>query len=55
MKLVIDSAIPFIQGVFEPRCSVLYKEVGSITREDLADADGMIIRSRTRCDAELLE
>ena len=55
MKLVIDSAIPFIQGVFEPWCSVLYKEGGSICREDLADADGMIIRSRTRCDAQLLE
>lgn len=56
MKLVIDRSISFIEGVFEPYAdSVIYKEGSEICRDDLLDADGLIIRSRTRCDASLLE
>ena len=55
MKIVIDKAIPFIKGVFEPYADVLYREGGSLRREDLSDADALIIRTRTRCDALLLE
>ena len=39
MKFVIDSAIPFIQGVFEPYADVVYKEGSAIGREDVAHAD----------------
>lgn len=56
MKLVIDQNIPFIEGVFEPYVEqVVYREGSAICRDDLLDADGLIIRSRTKCDAELLE
>jgi len=55
MKFVIDKAIPFVEGVFEPFAQVLYKEGPEICREDLLDADALIIRTRTRCDAALLE
>lgn len=56
MKFVIDRAIPFIEGVFEPYgAEVLYKEGPEIVREDLKDADALVIRTRTRCDAALLE
>lgn len=56
MKLVIDKSIPFIDGVFEPYAeSVVYKEGRDICRDDVLDADGLVIRSRTRCDASLLE
>lgn len=55
MKLVIDQAIPFIKGIFEPYADVVYKEGGAISREDLADAEGMIIRTRTKCNRELLD
>lgn len=55
MKFVIDSAIPFVQGVFEPYADVVYKEGTAICREDISDADAMIIRTRTKCDQELLE
>ena len=56
MKFVIDRAIPFIEGVFEPcGATVVYKEGPDIVRADLLDADALVIRTRTRCDAALLE
>lgn len=56
MKLVIDKAIPFIDGVFEPYADeVVYKDGPAINRDDLAGADGLVTRSRTRCDKSLLE
>lgn len=55
MKTVVDSAIPFIRGVFEPYGEVLYKEGSKICRDDLSDADALVVRTRTRCDASLLE
>ena len=55
MKFVVDKAIPFVEGVFEPFAEVLYKDGPDICRADLMDADALIIRTRTRCDAALLE
>ena len=55
MKFVIDKAIPFVEGVFEPFAKVIYKDGPDIVREDLLDADALVIRTRTRCDAALLE
>ena len=55
MKFVIDKAIPFVEGVFEPFAEVIYKDGPDIVREDLQDADALVIRTRTRCDAALLE
>ena len=55
MKIVIDKSIPFTEGIFEPFAEVLYKDGPMICREDLMDADAMLIRTRTRCDAALLE
>ncbi|MBQ7269204.1 MAG: 4-phosphoerythronate dehydrogenase [Bacteroidales bacterium] len=54
MKFVIDKDIPFIKGVFEPWAEVVYLEGSAIARVDLLDADALIIRTRTRCDAALL-
>jgi len=56
MKFVADKAIPFLEGVFEPYgVTVVYKDGKSIEREDLLDAEVLITRTRTRCDAALLE
>ena len=55
MKIVADKYIPFLEGVFEPYAEVVYKDGMEICREDVADADVMIIRTRTRCNADLLE
>ncbi len=56
MKIVIDHAIPFINGVFEPYVDeVIYKEGSEISHDDLLDADALVIRTRTRCNEELLD
>lgn len=55
MKIVIDKSIPFIEGVFEPYCEAVYHDGPLITHEDLLDADALIIRTRTKCDAALLD
>lgn len=54
MKVIIDSAIPFIKGVLEPFAEVVYCAGDSFTPELVADADALIIRTRTRCDRALL-
>ena len=55
MKIVIDQAIPFVQGVFEPYADVVYREGAAICRDDIKDADALLTRSRTRCDEALLK
>ena len=55
MKIVADRNIPFLEGVFEPYAEVIYRDGKEINREDVADADVLVIRTRTRCDARLLE
>ena len=54
-KIVIDSAIPFVKGVFEPYAEVVYADSDKFNRELIADADALILRTRTKCGAELLE
>lgn len=56
MKVVIDDKIPYIQGIpealgFEAR----YLPGARIEAADVRDADALIVRTRTRCDASLLE
>ena len=55
MRIVVDSHIPHIQGLIERHAQVLYLEPGDITREAVRDADALIVRTRTRCDAGLLD
>ncbi len=55
MKIVADIDVPFLEGVFEPYGEVLYKKGLDISREDVMDADALLVRTRTRCDAALLE
>lgn len=54
MKFVIDKAIPFIEGVFEPYAEVTYLDGSAIARKDLLDADALIVRTRTVCGWRLL-
>ena len=54
MKVIIDSAIPFIFGVLEPFAEVIYAQGDAFTPQMVADADALIIRTRTRCNSELL-
>ena len=55
MKIVADDKVPFLKGVFEPYAEVVYKDGLSIGHEDIIDADVLIIRTRTRCNADLLD
>lgn len=55
MKVVCDSAIPFLKGALEPYCQVVYVHGSEICREMVMDADALVIRTRTRCNATLLE
>lgn len=59
--LIIDSGIPFIKGVFEPYCNVIYASADAFPAEiwwvkrHIPNAHiALIIRTRTRCNAELL-
>ena len=55
MKVVIDKNIPFINGVLEPYAEVVYMKGDMIDKQTVVDADALIVRTRTRCNADLLE
>lgn len=54
MKIVADTNIPFLKGVLEPFAEVVYLDGRAIDRAAMSDADAIIIRTRTRCNAETL-
>lgn len=55
MKIVCDDKIPFIQGPLRELADELLVLPGKdIGPADVADADILIVRTRTRCDATLL-
>ena len=56
MKIVADDRIPYLPGVFEScGVEVVYLPGKDISSRHLADADALIVRTRTRCDRKLLE
>ena len=58
MNVLVDSKIPFIKGMIESVPGVAKAEYiapEEFTRERVADADALFIRTRTRCNAALLE
>lgn len=54
MKIVCDNKIPFLRGAFEPYAEVVYLPGAGTTPEVVKDADAIVTRTRTRCDASLL-
>ena len=55
MKIVADDKIPFLRGVFESAgCDVVYLAGKNTSCKDVADADAVITRTRTKCNASLL-
>ena len=55
MRVVIDSAIPYIKGILEPYSDVIYLPAKEITADIVHNAEALIIRTRTQCNKELLE
>ncbi|MDR2885752.1 MAG: 4-phosphoerythronate dehydrogenase [Rikenellaceae bacterium] len=54
MTIVADRDIPYLQGVMEPFARVVYLDGRSIAPADVRGADGLVVRTRTRCDGALL-
>lgn len=55
LKIVADKAIPFLEGVFDPYADMTYLPGDKIGPEDVRDADVLMVRTRTKCNAALLE
>ncbi len=55
MKIIIDSAIPFVEGVFDPFCSVIRSEGSNFHQCNVESASALLVRTRTRCNRELLQ
>lgn len=56
MKLIVENKIPHIAPLLaELPVAPLFLPPGAITRDATGDAEGLIVRTRTRCDAALLD
>lgn len=55
MRIVVDNAIPYISGLLEPYAEVIYRNGAEIDHDVVKECDALIVRTRTRCDKELLE
>lgn len=56
MKIIIDNKIPYIKEAIEQIADkVVYASGKDFTPELVRDADALIIRTRTRCNRELLD
>ncbi len=55
MKIIADDKIPFLKGALEPYAEVVYLPWNEITGNVLKHADAMLIRTRTRCNQQLLK
>lgn len=54
-RIVADNKIPYLQGRLEPYCDVEYIAPWEFTPERIAGADALLVRTRTRCNASLLD
>ncbi|MDE6322404.1 MAG: 4-phosphoerythronate dehydrogenase, partial [Muribaculaceae bacterium] len=55
IHVIVEDKIPFIRGVLDPFCRVSYLPADRIDAAAMSDADALITRTRTRCDAALLD
>jgi erythronate-4-phosphate dehydrogenase len=55
VSLIADDHIPFLKGVLEPFAKIKYVTGSQIDHKLVAKADGLIIRTRTICNTDLLE
>ena len=55
MKIIADNKIPFLKGLLEPFADVTYLPSQDICKDAIMDADALLIRTRTKCDRDLLE
>lgn len=55
MRIIADRFIPFLKGRLEPVADIEYIDPADFTPRRISGADALLIRTRTRCDASLLE
>ncbi len=55
MKIVVDKNIPFIRKPLEGLGEIAYLKGDAVTPEIMSDTDILLTRTRTRCDAGLLD
>lgn len=56
MKVIVDNKIPYIKGHIEKVADeVVYLPGNAFSKEAVADADALIVRTRTNCNRDLLE
>lgn len=54
IRLIIEKNIPYVAGLLDPYATVRYLAPEEITPKACRDCDGLVIRTRTRCDEALL-
>lgn len=55
LKIIVESHIPYIKGRLEPWGQVEYLDAAAITPQAVRNADALLVRTRTRCNAQLLD
>ena len=55
MKIIVEANIPYLRGLLEPFGEVRYLSAPEIDAAAVRDAHTLFVRTRTRCDASLLE
>lgn len=54
-ELIVDNAIPFLEGRLKEHFNTRIISPAGITAKNLGGAEGLLVRTRTRCDGNLLE
>jgi erythronate-4-phosphate dehydrogenase len=54
VKIIADDNIPFLKGALEPFAEVVYVPGKEIKHDVLIDADALLVRTRTKCNEQLL-
>lgn len=55
MKITVDDKIPYIKGILEQFAEVQYLPGSKIKTNDIVDSDVLIVRTRTKCNEQLLD
>lgn len=55
MKIIVDNAIPYIKDRFPENVEVEYVSGSEFTPAIMKDADALVVRTRTKCNSDLLK
>lgn len=54
MKILVDEFVPYAEEALSPYADVVMVDGRNLRAEDVVEADALIVRTRTRCNEELL-